>query len=88
MNFLGNYLLPIIKCNQNVGPPEYETKTKGFFDMSDVMNKAAEVGVNDIGLDKTMEKRSLTACRPLRTTYHQMITVREGLGGPGFPPYF
>ena len=46
----------IIKCNQNVGPPEYETKTKGFFDMSDVMNKATEVGVNDIGLDKTMEE--------------------------------
>ena len=37
-------------------PPGYETKTKGFFDMSDVMNKAAEVGVNDIGLDKTMEE--------------------------------
>ncbi|KAM7440667.1 NFX1-type zinc finger-containing protein 1 [Porites harrisoni] len=46
----------IIKCNQNVGPPEYETKTKGFFDMSDVMNKATEIGVNDIGLDKTMEE--------------------------------
>ena len=36
-----------------MGPPEYETKTKGFFDMSDVMNKAAEVSV---GLDQTMEE--------------------------------
>ena len=49
----------IINCHPIVGPPEYESKTKGFFDMSDVMNKAAEVSVNAIGLDKTMEEEIL-----------------------------
>ena len=46
----------IVKCNRNVGPPGYESKTNGFFVMSDIINK--EVEENDIGLllDNNMEK--------------------------------
>lgn len=46
----------IVKCNRNVGPPGYESKTNGFFVMSDIINK--EVEENNIGLllDNNMEK--------------------------------
>ena len=38
----------IVKCNRNVGPPGYESKTNGFFVMSDITDK--EVEENNIGL--------------------------------------
>ena len=38
----------IVKCNRNVGPPGYESKTNGFFVMSDITDK--EVEDNNIGL--------------------------------------
>lgn len=38
----------IVKCNRNVGPPGYESKTNGFFVMSDITDK--EVEESNIGL--------------------------------------
>ena len=46
----------IVKCNRDVGPPEYENKTNGFFVMSDIINN--EVGMNDteLAFDNAMEE--------------------------------
>ena len=44
----------IVKCNRNVGPPGYESKTNGFFVMSDITDKEVEEN-NGLLLHNNME---------------------------------